>query len=54
MYKIIKLNKDMSMLYRVIIIVLLIVSMSSLSYISLELINNLDNYINVHNSYPKK
>ena len=53
-YKIIKLNKDMSILYIIIVIILLIVSMCSLSYISLELINNLDNYINVHNSYPRK
>jgi hypothetical protein len=44
----------MSMIYIVIVIILLIVSMSSLSYISLELFNNLDNYINVHNSYSKK
>jgi hypothetical protein len=53
-YKIIKLNKNMSMIYIVIVIILLIVSMCSLSYISLELYNNLDNYINVHNSYSKK
>ena len=54
MYKIIKLNKNMSILYIVIVIILLIISMSSLSYISLELVNNLDNYINVHSSYPRK
>jgi hypothetical protein len=53
-YKIIKLNKNMSRVYIVIIITILIISMCSLSYISLELFNNLDNYINVHNSYQKK
>ena len=53
-YKIIKLNKNMSILYIVIVVILLIVSMCSLSYISLELVNNLDNYINVHNSYSRK
>lgn len=53
-YKIIKLNKNMSMVYIVIIIILLIISMFALSYISLELVNNLDKYVNVYIEQLKK
>ncbi len=53
-YKIIRLNKNMSMVYIVIIIILLIISMFTLSYISLELINNLEKYINVYIEHFKK
>jgi hypothetical protein len=53
-YKVIKLNKNMSMVYILIVLILLIISMFSLSYISLELINNLEKYVNVYiNYYPK-
>lgn len=53
-YKIIKLNKDMNMIYIVIILVLLIISMCAISYTSLELINNLEKYINVYIEHYKK
>ena len=52
--KIIKLNKHTGVIYLVLVIILLIVSVYSLSYISLELINNLDKYINVYNFFFKK
>lgn len=53
-YKIIKLNKKMSMLYIVIILILLIISMSASSYFSYELINNIENYVNVYLEHFKK
>lgn len=53
-YKVIKLNKNMSMIYIIMIIILLIISMFTLSYISLELINNLEKYVNVYIEHFKK
>lgn len=53
-YKIIKLNKNMSMVYIIIIVILLIIYMLGLSYISLELVNNTDKYVNVYLVYLKK
>ena len=53
-YKVIKLNKSMSMVYILIILILLFVSMCSLSYISLELINNLEKYVYVYTKYYPK
>ncbi len=53
-YKIIKLNKDMSMVYIIIILILLMISMCALSYFSLELINNIESYVNVYIEHFKK
>lgn len=53
-YKIIKLNKNISMVYIIIIVILLIISMLGLSYISLQLVNNTDKYVNVYAGHLKK
>ena len=44
----------MSTVYLIIIFVILIISMCSLSYISLELINNLDKYVDVYTEHFRK
>lgn len=49
--KLIKLNKNMSMIY---IVIILIFIKFNLSYISLELINNLDKYIDVYIEHFRK
>ena len=53
-YKIIKLNKNMSIIYTIIIIILLIISMCAISYTSFELLNNIEKYINIYVEHYKK
>jgi len=53
-YKIINLNKNMSIFYRVTIIVLLIVTMFSISYASFELISDLKGYVQEYMEINKK
>lgn len=47
-YKLINLNKNMSVFYIIIILVLLTIAMFTSSYISLELLNNMESYVNVY------
>lgn len=53
-HKIIKLNKDMSIIYSVIAIIILTVALCTISYTSLELIDNIDKYINVYLEHYKR
>jgi hypothetical protein len=47
-HKIIKLNKDMNIIYSIIALVILIICLGSILYTSLELINNLNGYVNLY------
>ncbi len=51
--KIISLNKKMSTIYIWLIIILVIVGLCLSTYVSSELLNNIDNYIIVHNNIKK-
>ena len=54
LYKIIKLNKNMSVIWIVFIIILLLISSSAISYFSWQLINNLDLFVSEYNQLKKK
>ena len=47
-HKIIKLNKDMSIMWTVFIIILIIICLGAISYTSLELTQNFEHYINLY------
>ena len=53
-YKLIKLNKNMSVIYIMLAIIILIASLSAIIYTSFELINDLDKYIGIHLEHYKK
>ena len=53
-YKLIRLNKNMSIFYTIIVIINLIIALCAIPYISFELINDLDKYIGIHIEYYKK
>jgi hypothetical protein len=53
-YKLIKLNKNMNIFYSIFGIILLFICILSSSYFSLELYNNLNNYVDVYIEYRKK
>lgn len=53
-YKIIRINKVMSKVYMIIILILLGIAMFTSYYVSLELINNIESYINVYTEYYRK
>ena len=52
--KIIKLNKKMSNFYILLILIILVVALSFSAYTCAELLNNIDDFINVHNSLKKE
>ena len=52
--KIIILNKKMSVIYNIIIIITFIIALSFNAYACNELYNNIDNYITVHNNIKNK
>jgi len=53
-YKLIKLNKNMNIFYIIFGIILLFICIISSLYFSLELYNNLNNYVEVYIEYRKK
>ena len=53
-YKLIKLNKNMNIFYTIFGIILLFICIISSSYFSLELYNNLNNYVDVYIEYRNK
>lgn len=53
-YKVIRLNKNINIIYSILAFIILIVALFTISYTSFELINNLDKYINVYIEHYKK
>lgn len=53
-YKMIKLNKNINIFYSILAIILLFICIISSLYFSLELYNNLSNYVDVYLEYRKK
>ncbi len=53
-YKLIKLNKNMNIIYMILVILLLIIAMCTISYTSLELVNHIDKYVQIYTEYYKK
>jgi hypothetical protein len=53
-YKLIKVNKNMNIIYTIFGIILLFICILYSSYFSLELYNNLSNYVDVYIEYRNK
>jgi hypothetical protein len=53
-YKLIKFNKNIGVIYIILAIIILIVVLSAITYTSFELINDLDKYIGIHLEQYKK
>ena len=53
-HKLIRLNKNISIFYTIIVIIILIIALCAISYTSFELINDLDRYIGIYIEYYKK
>lgn len=53
-YKLIKLNKNIGVIYIIFTIIILIVALSVITYTSFEIINDLDKYIGIHLEQHKK
>ena len=53
-YKLIKLNKNMNIFYSILAIILLFICLLGSAYFSLELYNNISNYVDIYIEYRKK